>query len=126
MKNWVEDNHNAPEYLPRMIGREVQLDYIALINFQRTGERLDKYLRISLNMCTRLHTTTTTLETKCKLPQIGELDKPSSYDQVQMEMEEAMSFRELTFIIPQRVAYSMMSEHMIIPWKVLIIWVGCH
>jgi hypothetical protein len=54
--NQFKENPNASTELPRMCDKENQLNYIALMNFYRTREELEKDITDLVSNCTKLHT----------------------------------------------------------------------
>jgi len=61
MKKCLEDNPNSPIVLPMMIGWENEMNYETLSNFQQIRENLERNLKFSLGICSKLHRETTIL-----------------------------------------------------------------
>jgi hypothetical protein len=96
-----------------MTNWEAELNYIALDNFQKTWENIEKELKNSLPICAKIHKAAIILTFKSHLPRIEEIDQLKSDEQVFVELEENMKERQRENRNFSKVIVSLMIDHLV-------------
>jgi len=100
IKKMIEENLDAFEFIPRMNGWESELNYASLSNCQKIREKLERNLKNSLGICTKLHKEAIILFIKWSLPQIGKMGQPKPDEQLHEKLEVATHSIEKVVKIP--------------------------
>jgi hypothetical protein len=97
---------------------EGEINYVSLDIFQQVVGNLEKELKNSLGICTKLHKSTIILTIKSHLPRIGDLGQLKSNEQVYAELEENMQAREMACPRPHsRITNALMDDHLVRPTR---------
>jgi hypothetical protein len=113
INTWITENMDASIELYHPSTREIKIDSYELDHCQQMGEKVDKETTRSIPICSRIHKEINELLKLCRMPQLEELQKNLTMEELVDKVQDSTSHRRFVTEATTIVTKDLIEQHLI-------------